>query len=204
MLLKNTTLRVLDLESNDVFKDKDAPFDTETKRAPIPKLYSFIECLKRNTTLLSLNMANCQMDSNCGDRWLELLDVNEDLIDFEFGFNKFTLDQVRGLQDRLKRNKAKYDAERLQEWKERKLMNDEDVRLKNLYLEEQARKEQERMEEEARELREKEIDDQWRKHLLDSEIEKQQLIQQLEEAAKMRAEKGKKKKGGMGGKKKKK
>ena len=159
MLLKNTTLRVLDLESNDVFKDKDAPFDPETKRPVIPKLYSFIECLKRNTTLLSLNMANCQMDTNCGDRWLDLLDVNEDLIDFEFGFNKFALEQVRGLQDRLKRNKAKYDAERLQEWKERKLMNDEDVRLKNLYLEEQARKEQERMEEEARQLREKEIDD---------------------------------------------
>jgi hypothetical protein len=62
------------------------------------------------------------------------------------------------------------------------------------------------MEEEARELREKEIDEQWRKHLLDSEIEKQQLIQQLEEAAKMRADKGKKKgkkgMGGMGGKKK--
>jgi len=36
----------------------------------------------------------------------------------------------------LKRNKKKYDDERLQEWKERKLMNDEDVRLKNLYLEE--------------------------------------------------------------------
>jgi len=92
MLLKNTTLRVLDLESNDVFKDKDAPFDPETKRPVIPKLYSFIECLKRNSTLLSLNMANCQMDSNCGERWLELLEVNYDLIDFEFGFNKFTLE----------------------------------------------------------------------------------------------------------------
>lgn len=44
--------------------------------------------------------------------------------------------QVRKIQDNLKRNKAKYDADRLQEWKERKLMNDEDVRLKNLYLEE--------------------------------------------------------------------
>jgi len=33
-------------------------------------------------------------------------------------------------------------------------MYDEDVRLKNLYLEEQSRKEQERMEEETRELRE--------------------------------------------------
>ena len=61
------------------------------------------------------------------------------------------------------------------------------------------------MEEEARELREKELDGQWRKYLLDSEIDKQQLIQQLEEAAKIRAEKGKKKRrGGMGGKKKKK
>jgi hypothetical protein len=61
----------------------------------------------------------------------------------------------------------------LREWRERKLMNDEDIRLKNLYLEEQSRKEQERMEEEARELREQELDEQWRKYLLDSEIEKQ-------------------------------
>lgn len=128
--------------------------------------------------------------------------VNKDLIDFEFGFNKFSLEQIRTIQENLKRNKAQYDQDRLREWKERKLMNDEDVRLKNQYIEEHARKQQEQFEEEARELREREIDEQWRKHLLDSEIEKQQLIQQLEEAAKMRAEKGKKKKGGMGGKKK--
>jgi hypothetical protein len=60
-----------------------------------------------------------------------------------------------------------YDEERLREWRERKFMNDEDVRLKNLYLEEESRKEKERMEEEARELREREIDEQWRKQLLD-------------------------------------
>ena len=81
------------------------------------------------------------------------------MIDFEFGFNKFTLEQVRTIQDNLRKNKKKYDEDRLREWKERKLMNDEDVRLKNLYLEEQARKEQERMEEEARDLREHEIDE---------------------------------------------
>lgn len=203
-LLKNTTLRVLDLESNDIYKDKDAPFDPETKRPVTPKLFFFIECLQNNTTLLSLNMANCQMDERCGQKWVTTTSINQDLIDFEFGFNKFTLEQIRTIQDNLRRNKTKYDADRLREWRERKLMNDEDVRLKNQYLEEQARIEQERMEEEARELRENEIDEQWKKHLLDSEIEKQQLIQQLEEAAKMRAEKGKKKKGGMGGKKKKK
>jgi hypothetical protein len=38
-----------------------------------------------------------------------------------------------------------------------------DVRLKNLYLEEESCKEKDRMEEEARELREREIDDQWKK-----------------------------------------
>jgi hypothetical protein len=73
----------------------------------------------------------------------------------------------------LKRNKKDYDAERLMEWKERKLMNDEDVRLKNLYLEEQAKKYQVRMEEEAREAKENELDEEWRKYLLDNEIEKQ-------------------------------
>ena len=57
------------------------------------------------------------------------------------------------------------------------------------------------MEEETRELKEREIEEEWRKYLLDSEIEKQQLIQQLEEAAKIRAEKGKGRRRGMGGKK---
>lgn len=202
-LKKNTTLRVLDLESNDIYKDKDAPFEPDSKRSANPKLFFFIDSMQKNRTLLSLNMANCQMDDRCGQKWVQTTEINTDLIDFEFGFNKFNLEQIRTIQDNLRRNKKQYDEDRLREWRERKLMNDEDVRLKNLYLEEQSRREQERMEEEARELREKEIDEQWRKHLLDSEIEKQQLIQQLEEAAKMRAEKGKKKgKKGMGGKKK--
>ena len=82
-------------------------------------------------------------------------------------------------------------------------MNAEDVKLKNLYLEEQSRREQSRFEDEAKDLRDRELDEQWRKYILDSEIERQQLIQQLEEAALIRASKGKKKKRGMGGKKKK-
>lgn len=76
----------------------------------------------------------------------------------------------------MKRNKALYDAERLKEWKERKLMNDEDVRLKILYTEMQSKKQTVVMEEEAKDLREQELEEQWRKYLLDSEIEKHQLI----------------------------
>jgi hypothetical protein len=36
----------------------------------------------------------------------------------------------------LRANKEQHDKDKIREWKERKLMNDEDVRLKNLYLEE--------------------------------------------------------------------
>jgi len=98
------------------------------------------------------------MDNACGEKWVITTQINKDLIDFEFGFNKFSLENIRVIQDNLRRNKLQYDKDRLREWRERKLMNDEDVRLKNQYIEEQARKEQERMEEEARELREREID----------------------------------------------
>ena len=56
-------------------------------------------------------------------------------------------------------------------------MNDEDIRLRSLYTREEAEKEDKFMKEEAKDLREKEMDEQWRKYLLDSEIEKQQLIQ---------------------------
>lgn len=92
-LEENTTLRVLDLESNDIFKDRDGGLNQD-KRPTQPKVFQFIESMKKNKTLLSLNLANCQMDERCGQRWIETTAVNTTLIDFEFGFNKFTLDQV--------------------------------------------------------------------------------------------------------------
>jgi len=42
------------------------------------------------------------------------------------------------------------------------------------------------MEEEAREIREKELEQKWKKFMLETEIEKQQIIQQLTEAAVLR------------------
>lgn len=92
-----------------------------------------------------------------------------------------------------------YDTERLKEWKERKLMRHEDEKLKELYLQEQSNKENDRMQEEAREIRETELGEKWKKFMLETEIDKQQIIQQLTEAAILRGTKGKKK-----GKKKKK
>lgn len=123
------------------------------------------------------------MDEVCGELFEKATKENRDLIDFEFGFNNFKLDQVisllmfnslqvRAIQDNLIRNKRKYDEDRLREWRERKLMNAEDVELTKLYFDEQSHKFQLRMEEEAKESKQKEIEEEWRKLILDNEIEK--------------------------------
>ena len=87
--------------------------------------------------------------------------------------NQFTLDDSRDIQEKLRRNKAKYDAERLREWKERKNMKYEDERLRELFLQQNSKKEQDRIEEEAREIRENELNEKWKKFMLETEIEKQ-------------------------------
>lgn len=71
------------------------------------------------------------------------------------------------------RNKREYDAERLKEWDERKIMREDDEKMKELQLQEQSKKEQDRMEEEAREIREQELNEKWKKFMLETEIEKQ-------------------------------
>jgi predicted flavoprotein YhiN len=110
--------------------------------------------------------------------------------------NKFTLEDSREIQKKLKSNKAKYDQERLREWKERKSMKTEDENLKAMFLDERSKNEQQRMEEEIKETREAELNEKWKKFMLETEIEKQQIIEQLTEAAVLRGTKGKGKKKG--------
>jgi len=93
-----------------------------------------VEFLDKNTNLLSLNMANNQLDEQCGQLFREKLEHNKTLIDFDYTMNNFSLKDSRQIQEYLQRNKAMYDAERLKEWKERKLMRSEDEHLKELYL----------------------------------------------------------------------
>ena len=105
----------------------------------------------------------------------------------------------------MKKNKEMYDAERLKEWRERKLMRHEDEGLQAKYLKEQSKAEELRMEQETKELREAQIEEKWKKFVIESGIEKEMQIQQLVELAEIRGSKGKKKRkgGGGGGKKKK-
>jgi len=131
-------------------------------------VYELVEFLDHNKTLLSLNLANNQMDEKCGTMFRERIERNETLIDFDFSMNNFNIQDSRIIQDCLKRNKAAYDLKRLKEWKERKVMREEDEKLKELYLQEQSAKEQERMEEEAKEIREAELNGKWKKFILET------------------------------------
>jgi len=144
------------------------------------------------------------MERGCGEIMNEVLDKNHTLIDFDYSLNEFSMEDSRDIQDKLRRNKRQYDEERLQEWRERKMMREEDEQLKLLQLQMNSKKEQMRMEEEAREIREDELNEKWKKFMYETEIEKQQVIQQLMEAAILRSTKGKGKKNKKGGKKKKK
>ena len=113
------------------------------------------------------------MDAGCGKRFKEVMETNTTLIDFDFSMNQFDYQDSRQIQDYLRRNKQMYDEERLAEWRERKLMKAEDDKQKVKYLKEQSHKETVRMEEEAKEIREAELNEKWKKFMLEKEIEKQ-------------------------------
>ena len=91
----------------------------------------------------------------------------------------------------------------MQEWRERKMMGDEDRQLLKYYLERETAFESARMEEEAKSNREREIDKVWKAMMLEDAEEKKRVISQLMEAAEIRGSKGKKRKGKKGKKKKK-
>jgi hypothetical protein len=83
-------------------------------------------------------------------------------------------------------------------------MRAEDEALKLLFMQQNSKNEQNRMEEEAREIKENELNEKWKKFMTETEIEKQQIIQQLMEAALLRNTKGRRGKGKGKGKGKKK
>jgi hypothetical protein len=98
-LKNNKTLKFLDLESNQLTHDGQ----------DFKGIYELVEFLDHNTTLLSLNLANNQMDEECGRMFREKMETNLTLIDFDFSMNNFSPSDSRAIQDYLVRNKAIFD-----------------------------------------------------------------------------------------------
>jgi len=190
----NATLRVLDLESNQL-----SPQDSNDSTG----ITKFIEGVKANTTLLCLNVANNQLGPEIGMQFRNCLKENHTLIDFEFSNNSFRLDDVRTIQTYLTRNREEYNRARLEEWTERKTMRTEMEDLEKLYLKENTQDEQDQMEEDERMIEDKKLDERWNKYVAEQKIEKEQMIAMLTDSAALRGKK-KGKKGKKGGGKKKK
>ena len=79
-------------------------------------------------------MASNKMDDECGKEFATMLEHNWTLIDFDFNFNHFSVPTTNKIVMYLRRNVAKFKSEKLKEWKERKLMREEDADLHKLYL----------------------------------------------------------------------
>lgn len=181
----NNTLKFLDMENN---KLTNGGTNNE-------QVCHISEALYSNKTLLHLNLANNNMNLEIGEKFVESTKENLTLICFEFGFNKFSHDQILEIQEHLVRNKAAYDAERKKEWKERKRMAEEERAMRILVTVEQKDEIMREEAERSRIAREKARDAAWKEFLMESELEKERLIQRLEDAAKMRKSKPKKKRG---------
>jgi len=85
MLKRNTGLTSLDLESNQL----------TTGGSEFYGIYKFVEFLDYNTTLLSLNLANNDLDEECGRMIATKLKNNTTLIDLDFSCNNFTMEDSR-------------------------------------------------------------------------------------------------------------
>jgi hypothetical protein len=76
---------------------------------------------------------------------------------------------MRNIQTLLRRNKNKFDAERLKEWYERKEMRTEDEVLLSKSMKENSKHEQDRIYDETKEVRVMQIDERWKKYVIESE-----------------------------------
>jgi hypothetical protein len=81
----NNTLRLLDLESNQLTQDGE----------DLAGIVQFINALQHNKSLISLNLANNKLEEPIDKEIRSMLEVNTTIIDFEFGFNSFRLPEVR-------------------------------------------------------------------------------------------------------------
>lgn len=185
-------MKVLDLENNNLTNSGQTKEEVKDLAAS----------LDENSTLLHLNLANNNMEETIGTEFVIHTDVNKTLICFEFGLNDFILPQVLEIQKNLRWNKAAYDAMRLREWKERKRMAEEEALMRTKVLKDQAEEMDEEENEKSWMAREKAWDEQWDQMIVEQAVDKEQLIQRLEQMSKLRGSKKKKRRGG--GKKKKK
>lgn len=75
-ILVNSALMCLDLSQNRLAEDGDKE-----------GFFELADSLAVNTTLLNLNISNCDLDADCGRRLLEALSQNRTLVQIDYSMN---------------------------------------------------------------------------------------------------------------------
>lgn len=131
LLEENSSLRVIDLEGNDLTSGGKDNTGIE----------ALAQSLKKNDTLLCLNLACTNLDENCSEYLVSMLEKNDTLINLDIDQNpKMNIDDVRRIQEKLKLNKQNYDDERYKEFDERKRMCNEENISEIIHIREESKR----------------------------------------------------------------
>ena len=127
LLKTNTTLRSIDLEGNNLTMRTNFAKLKDSEKSQDLRNCSGIEqlakALESNTTVLCLNLSNCELNEQCSEYLCRMMERNQTIINLDIDSNPdMNLYHVRAIQEYLKRNKKAYDDERYQEFIERKQM----------------------------------------------------------------------------------
>lgn len=103
MLLKNKTLKTLNLEMNDLISNGKDPSGIKT----------IAEALRHNVVLISLNLNSTGLDAECSSMLAEAIEDNHTLILLDVEGNpNMNIYDVRRIQDKLAENRKVYYYER--------------------------------------------------------------------------------------------
>ena len=125
-MLINRSLKHLNLEMNNI---TDSGTNIEGVRA-------LADALKKNVTLIWLNLNSTCMDDKCSQLLVEAMKYNTTLIHMDIEGNpNMDIYDVRKIQEKLMKNRKNYYAEREREFKERRYMGGEKNIKINIHIE---------------------------------------------------------------------
>jgi len=137
LIENNRFVRVIGLESNNLTDSGKNSSGVEAMAAALAK----------NQDLLCLNLNNTNLTAEAGQALAKAMRTNYTLIQLDVESNKhMDYQDVLEIQEALLRNKMIYDEERLQEWRERKVMHKEEEDMDVRVLKEEEHKEIEKFE----------------------------------------------------------
>ena len=158
---------------------------------------SICQSLKKNISILTLNLHNTCLDEKCGEMLREAIEQNTTLISLDITGNRdLMIQDVQAIQDKISQNKEEYDNERYMEFLERKRMKREEEIASILLLKQETKVKIEEGIKSRIEYKREKFNEEWQKKMEEEQMRFEKDLQKLEKTTKQRLSKKKGKKGG--------